>query len=243
MRRKIKLGEGETERVACASAPAFRGLDAVSGEGLGAQMLAGRIGWLTSLVETLCSEVTSAHWNRPDLARLASGIDRCGARLPSNAWMALRTLGWGATMPEGLYAPDRVRRVAEEQAGRALRAAWWRNGLTDAVLATWPNGPGADPLRRTEGEWTTLRAACPDGQAVAASVLRARTRQVAAFQAAHRGLLPDGICALEAAPSGGRQVVLAAADKQLCTLARCEQDPAHYAVLSVRLPVRPEKAS
>ncbi|WP_067015502.1 zinc ribbon domain-containing protein [Streptomyces dysideae] len=239
MRRKIQLAEGETERLACASASAFRGLDTVTGEVLGAEALAGRVGWLTSLVETLCTEVTAAHWNRPDLARLASGRDRSGARLPSNAWMAVRTLGWGASVPEGLYVPDRVCRVAEEQAGRALRSAWWRSEITDAVLATWPTGPDADPMRRTETEWAALRAACPDGQAVAASVLRARTRQVVAFHVAY-GHLPVDVCALESAPSGGRQVVLAAADKQLCTLTRCPDDPARYGVLNVRLPVRPD---
>ncbi|MHA5052918.1 zinc ribbon domain-containing protein [Streptomyces sp. SD15] len=35
-------------------------------------------------------------------------------------------------------------------------------------------------------------------------------------------------------------MVLAAADKQLCTLRRCEDAPAHYGLLSVRLPVRPD---
>ncbi|WKX07169.1 zinc ribbon domain-containing protein [Streptomyces sp. NL15-2K] len=238
MRRKVWLGEGETERVACASASAFRGLDAVSGEVLGVDALGNRVGWLTALVESMCTSVTGARWNRPDLARLASGKDRSGVRLPSNAWMALRMLGWAATVPEGLYVPDRVRRVAEEQAGRALRSAWWRTQITDAVLATWPTG-NPDPMRRTAGEWEALRAACPDGQAVAASVLRSRTRQVAAFHTTH-GRLPADLCELEAAPDGGRQVVLAAADKQLATLTRCEDDPAHYAVLTVRLPVRPD---
>ncbi|WP_405519412.1 zinc ribbon domain-containing protein [Streptomyces canus] len=240
MRRKIQLGQGETERVACVSASAFRGLDTVTGEVWGPEVLAERVGWLTSLVEALCTQVTSAHWNRPDLARLASGRDCSGARLPSNAWMAVRTLGWGAVVPAGMYVPDRVRRVAEEQAGRALRSAWWRSEITDAVLATWPAGPDADPLRRTETEWAVLRAACPDGQAVAASVLRSRTRQIAAFQAAQGGRLPVDVCALESAPGGGRQVVLAAADKQLCTLTRCPDDPAHYGMLTVRLPARPD---
>ncbi|MGY0062678.1 zinc ribbon domain-containing protein [Streptomyces sp. LZ34] len=237
MRRKIQLGEGETERVACASASAFRGLDTVTGEVLGGDALAGRVGWLTALVETMCTSVTGARWNRCDLAQLASGQDLSGRRLPSNAWMALRMLGWAATVPEGLYVPDRVRRIAEEQAGRALRSAWWRTQITDAVLATWP--AGCDPMQRTEAEWEALRAALPDGQAVAGSVLRARTRQSVAFQTAH-GRLPADICELEAVPGGGNQVVLAAADKQLATLARCDQDPAHYAVLTVRLPVRPD---
>ena len=151
MRRKIQLGQGETERVACVSASAFRGLDTVTGEVWGTEVLAERVGWLTSLVETLCTQVTSAHWNRADLARLASGRDCSGARLPSNAWMAVRTLGWGAVVPAGMYVPDRVRRVAEEQAGRALRSAWWRSEITDAVLATWPAGPDADRVRDRGG--------------------------------------------------------------------------------------------
>ncbi|MGW3408644.1 zinc ribbon domain-containing protein [Streptomyces sp. NPDC000888] len=224
--------------MACASASAFRGLDTVTGEVLDAGVLGQWVGWLTVLVETMCTAVTEAHFNRSDLAQLASGRDRSGVRLPSNAWMALRTLGWAATVPEGLYVPDRVRRIAEEQAGRALRSVWWRFQVTDAVLATWPAG-NPDPLRRTEWEWEALRAACPDGQGIAASVLRSRTRQIAAFLTA-RGRFPADLCELEAAPGGGRQVVLAAADKQLATLARCEDDPAHYAVLTVRLPVRPD---
>jgi IS605 OrfB family transposase len=76
-------------------------------------------------------------------------------------------------------------------------------------------------------------------QSGAASVRRARTRQSAAFQRAH-GRLPADLCEPEAAPGGGHQVVLAAADKQPATPARCDQDPAHYAVLTVHLPVRPD---
>ncbi|GCB49055.1 hypothetical protein SNL152K_6385 [Streptomyces sp. NL15-2K] len=44
MRRKVRLGEGETERVACASASAFRGLDTATGEVLGADVLGGWAG-------------------------------------------------------------------------------------------------------------------------------------------------------------------------------------------------------
>ncbi|MFD7276630.1 zinc ribbon domain-containing protein [Streptomyces sp. NPDC059862] len=237
MRRKIALGAGEAERVACASAAAFRGLDTVSGEALGAAALGERVGWLTALVEAMTASVTTAHWTRADVAQLASGIAPSGERLPSNAWMALRTLGWTAAVPEGLYVPDRVRRVAEEQAGRALRSAEWRTALVDAVLSTWPTGP--DPLKRTEAEWAALRAACPDQAAVPASVFRSRTRQIQRFHTGH-GRLPADLCDLEEPPGGGRQVVLAAADKQLATLARCEVDPAHYGVLTVRLPVRPD---
>jgi hypothetical protein len=40
------VGEGETERVACATASAFRGLDTVTGEVLNTTRLAVRVGWL-----------------------------------------------------------------------------------------------------------------------------------------------------------------------------------------------------
>ncbi|MGY0059477.1 hypothetical protein ACWY4P_23480 [Streptomyces sp. LZ34] len=60
---------------------------------------------------------------------------------------ALRRLGWSVTIPEGVYVPDRVVRIAQEQAGRVLRSAWWRAEITTALLATWPPGltipPGA----------------------------------------------------------------------------------------------------
>ncbi|WP_307181108.1 zinc ribbon domain-containing protein [Streptomyces canus] len=241
MRRKVAVGDGETVRVACASAFAFRGLDTASGEVLGAGELAERVSWLTSLVEGMAASVIAEHWNRSDLDLLASGRALSGEKLPSNAWMALRTLCWAATPPEGVYVSDRVRRIAEEQAGRVLRAAHWRAEVVQGVLTSWP-AASPDPMRRTPEQWDALRAACPDGAGIASSVLRARTRQVMDFAAAHRRM-PADVCELEAPPGAGRQMVLAAADKQLCTLQRCGEDPAHFAVLTVRLPVRPDPRS
>jgi len=241
VRRKIAVEAGETVRVACASASAFRGLDAVSGEVLGAGALAVRVGWLTDLVEAMAAGVIAEHWRHTDLDLLASGRAPSGEKLPSNAWMALRTLGWSATVPAGVYVSDRVRRIAEEQAGRVLRSAHWRAELVAGVLVSWPvDNP--DPMRRTPGEWEALRAACPDGTGIAASVLRARTRQILNYTAVHHRM-PVDVCELEAAPGAGHQVVLAAADKQLATLERCPDDPARYAVLTVRLPVRPDPRS
>src|SRR3954463_3883866 len=71
--------------------------------------------------------------------------------------------------------PRRQRRPGQKAARRATAGCDLRSGR-------------AHRIRRTEAEWAALRAACPDGQAVAASVLRARTRQVAAFQATQRHL-------------------------------------------------------
>ncbi|MGW3659698.1 hypothetical protein ACWD6R_30395 [Streptomyces sp. NPDC005151] len=44
-------------------------------------------------------------------------------------------------------------------------------------------------------------------------------------------------------PGVGGQVVLAAVDRQLATLTRCPEDPYRYAVLTVKLPVRPDPVS
>lgn len=233
MRRKIMLAAGEVQQVAAACARALQGVDAVSGEQLGEAVLVERAGWLAALVGSLAAGVVQEHWNGADLAQLASGADRLGASLPSQGWMALRRMGWAVTVPEGVYVPDRVVRIAQEQAGRVLRSAWWRAEITTALLAAWP----ADPARRTEAEWGALRAALPDGGAVATSVLLARTKQLAAFHTRHRRL-PTDMTECEQAPGTGGQVVLAAVDKQLATLDRCTEDPFHYGVLTLRLPVR-----
>ncbi|MFI6057110.1 transposase [Streptomyces sp. NPDC051286] len=233
------LGEGEVQQVAAACARAFRGVDTVTGQALPETELVERVRWLASLVEGLASGVVRGHWSGPDLARLASGVDAAGVSLPSQAWMALRRLGWRTKTPAGVYVPDRVGRIAEEQAGRVLRSAWWRAQVVDAVLVTWP----ADPVRRTEAEWEALRAALPDGGSGAvASVLRARTKQIADFRRV-RGRFPAGVTELEPTPGVGGQVVLAAVDRQLATLTRCPEDPHRYAALTVKLPVRPNPAS
>ncbi|MER7842301.1 zinc ribbon domain-containing protein, partial [Streptomyces sp. NPDC096040] len=239
MRRKVSLTEGEVQQVSAACARAMSGVDTVSGEYLSEAVLVERAGWLTGLVTGLADAVVREHWNHGDLARLASGRDGAGAGLPARAWMALRRLGWSAPVPAGRYLPDRVVRVVQEQAGRVLRSVWWRAQITAAVLATWP----ADPERRTEAEWEALRAVLPeDGGVVAGAVIKARTRQAAAYLKKH-GRLPAGITACEEAPGVGGQVVLAAVDKQLATVERCAEDPFRYGVLTVRLPLRPDPVS
>ncbi|WP_425824717.1 zinc ribbon domain-containing protein [Streptomyces fractus] len=236
MRRKVVVGAGEVQQVAAACARVLRGVDVTTGEALGEAQVVERASWLTALVGDLADALVREHWNEADLAQLASGIDRLGVMLPSQAWMALRRLGWAPVVPEGVYVSDRVVRMVQEQAGRVLRSAWWRAQVTAAVLATWP----ADPERRTTQEWEALRAVLPDdGGMVASGVVKARTRQIAAHRARH-GVLPTGLTDCEDAPRAGGQVLLAAVDKQLAVLERCDQDPAHYAVLTVRLPVRPD---
>lgn len=176
MTRKAPLAEGETSRTACARGLLRTGVDEETGELLVASALAERVGWAASLVADMVTGLLVAHWNAADVKMLASGEDGVGRKLPSNAWMALRRLGWTVTPPDGVRVNDRIVRMAQEQAGRTLRSVHWRAELAGGVLASWP----ADPARRTEDEWAKVRAAVPGGQHLPSSVIKSRTRQIAA---------------------------------------------------------------
>ena len=179
------------------------------------RVFAERVGWLADLVRGMADQVIAARWSDADLAVLADGVGRDGRRLPASGWMALRRLGWGAVAAAGVVVSDRVRRIAEEEAARALRLGCHRRAVVAALLATWP----ADPFARTDGEWSALRAALPEGTDNA--TIRNRTRQITAYVGVH-GRLPGGLCELEGPPVVARQVSLAAADRQQVVVDRVD---------------------
>ncbi|MFI7708368.1 zinc ribbon domain-containing protein [Nonomuraea sp. NPDC049480] len=234
MSRRLPPAAGQSARTACARALLRGGVAEKSGELVSAAVLAERVGWCADLVSAMTAGVLAGHWATCDVALLAGGVDAGGRRLPSQAWMALRRLGWTATAPAGVTVNDRIARMAQEQAGRLLRSAHWRAELTAGVLATWP----ADPLKRTAGEWDAVRAAIPGGRELPASVIKARTRQVAAFVRA-QGRLPADVFELEGVPRAARMLVLAACDRQQATLWRSESDPGR-ALLRLQVPTRPD---
>lgn len=217
--------------MATATCSAFRGVLESTGERVGQRVLLERVGFLARLSQTLSGALVAARWDEDCLDVLAAGVDERGEALPSKGWMALRRLNWPqtATPPAGMYVPDRVRRGVEEYAARTLRLALHRRSIVAAVLATWPD----DPRRRTEAEWTALRAVLPAG--VSGAEIRNRTRQICGFVAEH-GQLPAGLCALEGPP----QVLLAAMDRQQVTLARVDETTAR---LRVKLPLRAAPAT
>jgi len=210
--RKPALAEGETARTACARGLLRTGVDEKTGELLPATLLARRVGWAVDLVSGLTATLLAEHWNTTDVDILASGQDAGGRTLPSNAWMALRRLGWTVTTPDGVRVNDRIVRIAQEQAGRVLRSAKWRADLTAGVLATWP----ADPGKRTAGEWDAVRAAVPGGQHMPSSVITSRTRQITAFAKKH-GRMPVDVFEAEAVPRIARMLLLSACDGQPST--------------------------
>ncbi|MCO6009927.1 transposase [Actinoallomurus purpureus] len=236
MSRKLALAAGQAARTASARVLLRGGVDEKTGEALMARVVAERVGWAADLVAGMVAGLLAERWNAGDVAVLAAGVDEAGRALPSNAWMALRRLGWDVT-PEAIKVNDRIVRMAQEQAGRTLRGVRYRAEMVAGILATWP----ADPAERTAVEWDEVREAVPDGRCLPGSVIKARTRQIAAF-CAERGRLPVDVFELEAAPRAARMLVLAAVDRQQATLERAEDDPAR-ALLRVQLPTRPDPAS
>ncbi|WP_405646014.1 hypothetical protein [Streptomyces sp. NBC_00019] len=122
MSRKLPLGRGETARTACARSLLRAGVVEKTGAVLSAGMLADRVGWAASLVSGMATELLATYWNAADVDMLASGVDAEGRALPSNAWMALRRLGWAVAPAESVRVNDRIVRMAQEQAGRTLRS-------------------------------------------------------------------------------------------------------------------------
>ena len=180
MARHQPLPPGQMALTSCARVLVRGGADEQTGETLTPAVLAERISWCASLVQGMAAGLAAGHWNADDLRHLASGADAQGRALPASAWMALRRLGWTPALPPGVTVSDRVIRMAQEQTGRALRSAAWRDSIVTAVLAAWP----ASPAKRTPEDWDAVRAAIPGGGHVPSAVIRARTRQIARFAAA-----------------------------------------------------------
>ncbi|MEV0401296.1 zinc ribbon domain-containing protein, partial [Actinoallomurus sp. NPDC050550] len=235
--RKLALAVGQAARTAAACVLLRGGADEKTSEALTARAMAERVGWCEDLVAGMTGDLLAGHWNAGDVAVLAAGVDGVGRILPSSAWMALRRLGWAVTVPEGVKVNDRIVRMAQEQAGRILRGAQHRAETVAGILGTWP----ADPFKRTPAEWDAVREAILNGGTLPSGVIRARTRQVAAFVAGH-GRLPVDVFELEDVPNAARMLVLAAVDRQQATLERADDDPAR-ALLRLQLPTRPDPRS
>ncbi len=236
MSRKVPLAEGETTRTACARVLLRAGVDEETGELLTACVLTERVGWAVTLVAGMVGELLAAHWNGPDVDVLASGEDGAGRKLPSNAWMALRRLGWTIAPPGGIRVNDRIVRMAQEQAGRALRSVKWRADLTAGMLETWPT----DPSKRTSWEWDAVRQIVPGGRHLPSSVITSRTRQIAAF-VKQQDRMPADLFALESAPRVARMLLLSACDGQQATIERADQPG--RALLRLQLPTRSDPQS
>jgi hypothetical protein len=180
------------------------GVEEKTGEVVPSAFLVQRAAWCSDLVAGMVTRVLAEHWNFMDVAQLASGVDVAGQALPSNAWMALRRLGWAAAPAQGVKVNDRVVRMAQEQAGRTLRSAHWRADVVSGIVKTWP----VDPNRRTPREWDAVRRRSTAAVTSRANVIKGRTRQTAKFLKAE-GRLPADIFELEGEPRVARMPLLA----------------------------------
>jgi len=192
-----------------------------------------RVVALVGLVDSMTTNMLEDHWNKADLARLASGVGPDGRDLPSNGYVAMRRLGWTANAPLAVVVSDRVRRMAEESAARTLRLGVYRQQIVSGLMESWPE----DPKRRSADEWEACWNVIPPSTTKVE--VRNRTRQVAAY-VDEQGELPDGIWDLEAPPGVGRVALLAACDSQQVKLARTGPG---CAVLTVLLPTNAHPSS
>ncbi|SFG16032.1 hypothetical protein SAMN02787118_116179 [Streptomyces mirabilis] len=88
------------------------GVEEKTGEVLSAAVLSERVVWAVDLVSGMAADLLGTHWNTTDVDVLASGEDAGGRKLPSNAWMALRRLGWtvGPVDSGGMFRAARTSR-------------------------------------------------------------------------------------------------------------------------------------
>ena len=234
MTRNLVPASDRVARTACARVLLRGGTDEKTGQALSAQVVAERLTWCAALAQVMAGRLAVDHWNPADLTMLASGRDATDRPLPAQAWMGLRRLGWATAPQDGVTVNDRIVRMAQELAGRTLRAACWRDALTRAITANWP----ADPSKRTPEEWDAVRAAAPGGEHLPSAVIRARTRQAARYLQDH-GRLPADVTGLEEPPHVPAMLILAACDRQQAVIERHEADP-RRALLRLQLPVRPD---
>ncbi len=209
-------------QIATAACVARTGVD---GDGVivSARVLAERVGWLADITTSVAGRVLAERWTPETFTVLNAGVSPDGRNLPSQAFMAVRRLGWSVPDPAGVYVPDRVRRCAEENAMRTLRTAQHREAATMVIVRSWPDRDGFETgnrHKRTREEWAHLEQAETQlGVKLDKVTIRNRTRSVAKFVRAH-DRLPTHVTELEDVPHVARQVLLAAADKQLVILTR-----------------------
>jgi transposase len=164
------------------------------------------------LAHDISTQIVENHWNDNDIALLHSGYDSKDKELACKGYVALRQLGWRDAKTKQ-YLPDRFWRCAEEVAARTLRLAGHRQSIIEAILKAWPQ----NPAWRTPEEWNALWSALPlDTTKVE---VRNRTRQIQNFITENQRL-PLSFIDLEPEVKVAKELILAAADKQLVLLRR-----------------------
>ena len=131
-----------------------------SGEVIEPVVLRQRATWLNTIVVTEAQKRVQEAWEHRSVQRIVA------KKMPSHAWVAMeRAYGKPAWPPAGVHASDRVRRIAEELAGRTLRSAARRLGILTALIPHWIPDTEYKKLTRQQRKehGTAIWAAMPDG--------------------------------------------------------------------------------
>jgi len=162
-----------------------------------------RLLWLAQIVRTEARARVAEVW-------AAQAINEINESHASHAWVALdEVYGRREWPPAGIHASDRVRRMANEVAGRALRSAYRQISLVEAVL------PAILPQTVLEALDTKLRTPLPWPGETAGTERRDVLRAIRRFER-ENGCLPESAHQVISCPSFGDYFLcpLEAADNQ-----------------------------
>jgi hypothetical protein len=241
----VKRLRGRHLRSQIATAPcvARTGVTSPDGVVVSAKELYQRVEWLAGITRGIARDILATHWNQSSFDVLNAGVGPDGRKLPSQAAIATRRLGWKVSGPPGIDVPDRVARCGWEQAMRTLKSALHRDTATKVIVESWPDNPEFAKKHkhyRSKMDWERLeQVEASLGVKLDKTTITNRTRAVAKFVREH-DRLPSHVTELEDVPYAAAQVVLSPADKQLVELTRISDDSA---ALRVKLPLVAEPKS
>lgn len=179
------------------------GLVLVGKEVIPLEVVSERLLWLAQIVRSEARHRVVEVW-------MAQGVNEINESKASHAWVAFdEVYGRDSWPPEGIHASDRVRRIANEVAGRALRSAYRQISLIEAVL------PTILPQAVFETLDSSLRTPLPWPSDTTGTERRDVIRMIRRFER-ENGCLPESANQVVSCPSFGDYFLcpLDAADNQ-----------------------------
>jgi hypothetical protein len=177
------------------------------------------VGWLLDLLADLSTDLMDRCWQPTTFTTLHQGVDALGRKLPSTAAAAAQRMGWIPQLPDGVYVPSRVVRLAQANVVPILKALAHRDWLIPHVAGAFDEHGDLDTSR--------LGEQCRD---VSAAFVRNLAHQLRRAGADH----VSSITQLQSVPAVPRLARLGAVDARLAALDAA--DPAGV-WLRIKLPI------
>jgi hypothetical protein len=192
------------------------------------RQIAERVYFAQALVAEQTKQLLTLHWTPEGITKI-DGTDGLGHPLPNFAYKAMEKLNWFAPKIAGVHTSSRIGRMAEEAAGRALRAGAKRAKVVESLLSSYP--------WETTEEKKKLWAALPIG--TSGVWVRNLKRRIQKYERVN-GHLPGHLCDMETEGQHGEGLLLAVTD---CQYVETEREKRGL-FLHILLPtcVRPTKA-